>query len=105
MTYQNKSAFIDGLKDALSRYGVSEQRDILLDFEQHFSDGAAAGETEAQTCEKLGDPEEIAKQYVSEGEFPIGEAPKKAEPEPSEPIAAEETPFSDGCAASTEPVQ
>ncbi len=77
MTYPNKSAFIDGLKDALSRYGITEQRDILLDFEQHFSDGAAAGETEAQTCEKLGDPEEIAKQYVSEGEFPFTEAPKK----------------------------
>lgn len=79
MTYQNKSAFIDGLRDALSRYGITEQRDILLDFEQHFSDGAAAGETEAQTCEKLGDPEEIAKQYVPEGELSLGEAPKKAE--------------------------
>lgn len=105
MTYQNKSAFIDGLKDALLRYGITEQRDILLDFEQHFSDGAAAGETEAQTCEKLGDPEEIAKQYVSEGEFPIGEAPKKAEPEPSEPTAAAEMPVSDGFGASPETVQ
>lgn len=105
MTYPNKSAFIDGLKDALSRYGITEQRDILLDFEQHFSDGAAAGETEAQTCEKLGDPEEIAKQYVSEGEFPFSEAPKKAEPEPSEPIAAEEMPNSDGFGASAETVQ
>lgn len=105
MTYQNKSAFIDGLKDALSRCGISEQRDILLDFEQHFSDGAAAGETEAQTCEKLGDPEEIAKQYVSEGDFPLGEAPKKAEPEPSEPVAAVEMPVSDGFGASAETVQ
>lgn len=98
MTYQNKSTFIDGLKDALSRYGISEQRDILLDFEQHFSDGAAAGETEAQTCEKLGDPEEIAKQYVSDGEFPIGEAPQKAEP--SDPVGVEtETPNADGFTA------
>lgn len=100
MTYQNKSTFIDGLKDALSRYGISEQRDILLDFEQHFSDGAAAGETEAQTCEKLGDPEEIAKQYVSDGEFPIGEAPQKAEP--SDPVGAEtEMPNADGFTAAT----
>lgn len=107
MTYQNKSSFIDGLKDALSRYDVSEQREILLDFEQHFSDGAAAGETEAQVCEKLGDPEEIAKQYASDGELSLGETAKKEPPSetaPPEPPPAEETPRSDGFGAPGESV-
>ncbi len=82
MTYQNKAEFIGGLKNALSRYGIREQREILLDFEQHFSDGAAAGETEAQVCEKLGDPEEIAKQYIPEAEISVEDssAPNQEQP-------------------------
>lgn len=60
---------MNGLKEALSKNGITDTRDILLDFEQHFSDGMAAGETEAQVCEKLGDVEEIAKQYISEDTF------------------------------------
>lgn len=105
MTYQRKSEFIDGLKEALSRCGITEQREIILDFEQHFSDGAAAGETEAQTCEKLGDPEEIAKQYIPDMELSLGEPPKKPEPlheaeqlQNSEPIppAPTEAPLASG---------
>lgn len=108
MTYQRKSEFIDGLKEALSRCGIAEQREILLDFEQHFSDGAAAGETEAQTCEKLGDPEEIAKQYIPDTELSLGEPPKKPAPsDPSEqpyasenpPIAEKEAPLASGFGA------
>lgn len=60
---------MNGLKEALIKNGITDTRDILLDFEQHFSDGMAAGETEAQVCEKLGDVEEIAKQYISEDTF------------------------------------
>lgn len=67
MTYTSKEQYINALIRALTRYGVTDTREILTDFEQHFADGAAAGETEAQTCEKLGDPDEIAEQYISEG--------------------------------------
>lgn len=70
MIYQNKAEFIGGLKNALSRYEIAGIQEIVQDFEQHFSDGAAAGETEQQVCEKLGDPEEIAKQYISEQASP-----------------------------------
>ncbi len=66
MKYSTKSEFISGLREALYKNGVSDTRDILLDFDQHFDDGAAAGETEAEVCEKLGDVEEIAKQYISD---------------------------------------
>ncbi len=67
MTYTSKEQYINALIRALTRCGVTDTREILTDFEQHFADGAAAGETEEQTCVKLGDPEEIAEQYISEG--------------------------------------
>ncbi len=67
MTYTSKEQYINALIRALTRCGVTDTREILTDFEQHFADGAAAGETEEQTCEKLGDPDEIAEQYISEG--------------------------------------
>ncbi len=64
-----KIIFMDKLRASLSEYGVTDTREIMLDFEQHFEDGEAAGETEAQVCEKLGDPEEIAKQYISDADI------------------------------------
>lgn len=73
MIYTSKEQYIQALINAMTRCGVTDQREILTDFEQHFADGAAAGESEAQVCEKLGDPEEIAKQYISEETF--GEQP------------------------------
>lgn len=69
MNYTNKEQYIQALINAMTRCGVTDQREILTDFEQHFADGAAAGESEEQVCEKLGDPEEIAKQYISEEPF------------------------------------
>ena len=66
-----KSIFMEKLSASLSEYGVTDTREILLDFEQHFIDGLAAGETEAQVCEKLGDPVEIAKQYIPEADISV----------------------------------
>lgn len=74
MKYNNKSEFLNGLREALGRYSVPDAREILIDFEQHFDDGAAAGESEAEVCEKLGDVEEIAKQYISDIDFSENES-------------------------------
>lgn len=79
----NKTDFMNKLQSSLSDYGVADTREILLDFEQHFEDGRAAGETEDMVCEKLGDPVEIAKQYIPDGEISVEEvktAPKAEEP-------------------------
>ncbi len=75
----NKTEFLEKLRNSLNEYGVKDAREIITDFEQHFEDGIAAGETEAQVCEKLGDPSEIAKQYISDEEIPIEEVKPKAE--------------------------
>jgi len=65
-----KIDFMNSLKSRLAEYGVTDSREILLDFEQHFEDGIAAGETEDMVCKKLGDPNEIAKQYIPDMEIP-----------------------------------
>ncbi|MGN0618338.1 MAG: HAAS signaling domain-containing protein [Ruminiclostridium sp.] len=93
MKYNNKSEFLNGLREALGRYSVPDAREILIDFEQHFDDGAAAGESEAQVCEKLGDVEEIAKQYISDIDF--------AETESKTASAAAEEPAASGFGAET----
>lgn len=66
----SKNEFMNSLREKLSEYGVTDSREIILDFEQHFEDGIAAGETEDEVCKKLGDPNEIAKQYIPEMEIP-----------------------------------
>ncbi|MGN0578410.1 MAG: HAAS signaling domain-containing protein [Ruminiclostridium sp.] len=86
MKYNNKSEFLNGLREALGRYNVPDAREILIDFEQHFDDGAAAGESEAQVCEKLGDVEEIAKQYISDIDF--SETESKTASAAEEPAAS-----------------
>ena len=69
----NKATFMSELTRSLAEYGVNDTREIILDFEQHFEDGKAAGETEDEVCEKLGDPVEIAKQYIPEADIKVEE--------------------------------
>lgn len=88
MKYNNKSEFLNGLREALGRYSVPDAREILIDFEQHFDDGAAAGESEAQVCEKLGDVEEIAKQYISDIDFSETESKADASSAAEQPSAS-----------------
>ncbi len=70
MIYNTKTEFLTGLREALERNGtnINDIHDILSDFRQHFEDGEASGETEAQVCEKLGDVDDIVRQYISETE-------------------------------------
>lgn len=73
----NKATFMNELTKSLAEYGINDSREILLDFEQHFEDGKAAGETEDEVCEKLGDPVEIAKQYIPEADIKVEEKETK----------------------------
>jgi len=68
MTYNTKTEFLTGLRETLERngIGINDIRDILSDFRQHFEDGAASGESEADVCAKLGDVDEIVRQYISD---------------------------------------
>lgn len=66
MICTTKSEFLTSLRVALENSGISDRPDILSDFRQHFEDGEAAGESEAEVCRKLGDVDDIIKQYVTE---------------------------------------
>ena len=66
MICSTKTEFLTGLRIALENNNVTDTRDILTDFRQHFEDGEAAGESEADVCRKLGDIDEIIKQYITE---------------------------------------
>ncbi|MBO6229474.1 MAG: DUF1700 domain-containing protein [Ruminiclostridium sp.] len=78
MICTTKTEFLSSLRVALENNNVADSRDILTDFRQHFEDGEVAGETEEEVCRKLGDIDEIIKQYISE------DAEKKAnEPDTS----------------------
>ena len=59
-----KTAFLNALRDELIKRGINDN-EITEDFEQHFAIGISEGLTEAQVCEKLGNPAEIAQQYTS----------------------------------------
>ena len=64
--YYTKAQFLEVLKAELLKRGVTDN-EILEDFEQHFEIGLSEGLTEAQVCEKLGAPAEIANQYAPDG--------------------------------------
>lgn len=64
--FQNKNEFMQALREELAKRNISDTRDILLDFEQHFADGISTGLTEAEVCGKLGDLGEIVSQYQDE---------------------------------------
>lgn len=68
MTYNTKPEFLNGLRVALEQNNITDIPDILSDFRQHFDDGAASGESEAEVCAKLGDVDDIVKQYISDME-------------------------------------
>ena len=64
MTAQNKEDFLFKLHTELHRIGVDDQDEIFADFEEHFRASAEQGMTEEETCAKLGDVKEIARNYV-----------------------------------------
>lgn len=61
----NKKAYLDLLKFYLSSLPDGVVGDILSDYEDHFNMALASGKTEEEVARELGDPEAIAKDYLS----------------------------------------
>lgn len=59
----NKDMYLNEIARYLIGFSESEKRDILNDYEEHFSAGLAKGKTEQQICADLGEPEKNARQY------------------------------------------
>lgn len=64
MIAKNKGDFLYNLHNELHRIGIDDDEEIFADFEEHFKESQEAGLTEEETCEKLGDVKEIARNYL-----------------------------------------
>lgn len=64
MTPKNKGEFLFELHNELHRIGIDADEEIFADFEEHFNEGMEQGISEEETCRRLGDPKEIARNYI-----------------------------------------
>jgi uncharacterized membrane protein len=61
-----RDAFIARLKQGLAGTPAQAQADIVTDYESHFTDGVAAGRSEAEIAAALGDPDRLARELKAE---------------------------------------
>lgn len=65
----NKAEFINTLETSLGNIPVEEKKDILYDYEEHFSIGLENNKTEDEIAEALGNPRILAKQFKADYAF------------------------------------
>jgi len=73
-----KQMFIHELKVALAGVNDTVREEILSDISEHFIEGAAQGQSEAEICRSLGQPGSIAAQVLEE----MGAQVRQAAPPP-----------------------
>lgn len=79
-----RQAFMARLREGLRGLPPQAVADIVADYETHFTEGAAAGRTEAEVAAALGDPSRLARELRAE----IGLKRWEAERNPSGAAAA-----------------
>lgn len=62
----SRQAFLGRLREGLRDLPPGAADDIIADYEAHFSEGAAAGRTEAEVAAALGDPGRLARELRAE---------------------------------------
>src|SRR5258708_38684995 len=65
-----KAEFLDTLRRRLAGLPLSEIDELVGDYATHFADGMAAGRSEAEIAEALGDPMRLARELRAEAGFP-----------------------------------
>lgn len=61
-----RADFMARLRKGLVGMPTTAAAEIAADYDTHFADGAAAGRTEAQVAEALGDPDRLARELKAE---------------------------------------
>jgi uncharacterized membrane protein len=61
--------FLDTLRRRLAGMPQAEIDDVIADYATHFADGMAAGRSEAEIAEALGDPMRLARELRAEAGF------------------------------------
>lgn len=62
----NRAEFLARLRRGLVGLPTAAADEIVNDYEAHFADGAAAGRTEAEVAEALGDPDRLSRELKAE---------------------------------------
>ncbi len=65
----NRSMFLSELRMGLSGLPQNEIEETMADYEAHFSEGLAAGRSEAAIASALGDPARLARELRAEAGF------------------------------------
>ena len=74
----NRAMFLAELRMGLSGLPANDIEDTISDYETHFSDGMAAGRSEAAIANALGDPARLAKELRAEAGFKRWETERSA---------------------------
>lgn len=61
-----RAEFISRLKAGLAGISANQIGDIVADYDQHFDDAIAAGRSEAEVAEALGNPSRLARELKAE---------------------------------------
>jgi len=67
----NKEIFMTRLENGIANLPLSERQEILADYREHFLHGTSSEESEEAICARLGDPDDIAKEYGGTGFTPV----------------------------------
>ena len=62
----DKYNFLKTLEYELGNLDAEVKADILADFSEHFDVAAESGKTEGEICRTLGDPREIAREFIAD---------------------------------------
>ncbi len=62
----NRAEFLARLRRGLVGLPAATANEIVADYEAHFADGAAAGRSEAEVAEALGDPDRLSRELKAE---------------------------------------
>lgn len=74
----NRAMFLAELRMGLSGLPVQDIEETVADYDAHFSEGMAAGRSEAAIASALGDPARLAKELRAEAGFRRWESEKSA---------------------------
>ncbi len=62
----NRQTFLNHVRNGLAGLPPKTVDDLAADYEAHFADGAAAGRSETEVADALGDPDRIARELRAE---------------------------------------
>ena len=74
----NRTMFLSELRMGLSGLPPQEIEETIADYESHFSEGMAAGRSESEIANALGDPARLARELKAEAGFRRWESERSA---------------------------